>query len=44
MPIVTRPLVAAISVLCLCATAQAGDLSVVGTGDGIDLLRALGAA
>ena len=28
----------------LCATAHAGDLSVVGTGDGIDLLRALGAA
>ena len=25
-------------------TAHAGDLSVVGTGDGIDLLRALGAA
>jgi len=28
----------------LCATAYAGDLSVVGTGDGIDLLRALGSA
>jgi phosphate transport system substrate-binding protein len=30
--------------LLLCATAQAGDLSVVGTGDGIDLLRAVGTA
>ena len=30
--------------LGLCANAHAGDLSVVGTGDGIDLLRALGAA
>ena len=30
--------------LAFCAAAQAGDLSVVGTGDGIDLLRALGAA
>src|SRR5436853_7857887 len=30
--------------VCLAASAQAGDLSVVGTGDGIDLLRALGAA
>jgi phosphate transport system substrate-binding protein len=30
--------------LVFCAAAQAGDLSVVGTGDGIDLLRALGAA
>src|SRR5436853_4197684 len=30
--------------LCLAESAQAGDLSVVGTGDGIDLLRALGAA
>lgn len=28
----------------LCTSVQAGDLSVVGTGDGIDLLRALGAA
>ena len=28
----------------LCSGAAAGDLSVVGTGDGIDLLRALGAA
>ena len=27
-----------------CASVHAGDLSVVGTGDGIDLLRALGAA
>jgi phosphate transport system substrate-binding protein len=30
--------------IALCANAYAGDLSVVGTGDGIDLLRALGAA
>lgn len=28
----------------LCVNVQAGDLAVVGTGDGIDLLRALGAA
>jgi phosphate transport system substrate-binding protein len=34
----------AVSLVAICATAQAGDLSVVGTGDGIDLLRALGAA
>ena len=33
-----------VAVLGLCATVHAGDLSVVGTGDGIDLLRALGAA
>jgi phosphate transport system substrate-binding protein len=33
-----------IAVLSLCAKAHAGDLSIVGTGDGIDLLRALGAA
>jgi phosphate transport system substrate-binding protein len=32
------------AVLSLCATLSAADLSVVGTGDGIDLLRALGAA
>ena len=39
----TRLLLAApIAVMSL--TAHAGDLSVVGTGDGIDLLRALGAA
>src|SRR6476619_8273846 len=44
MPIVTRPLVASMAAFCLSATAHAGDLSVVGTGDGIDLLRALGAA
>jgi phosphate transport system substrate-binding protein len=30
--------------LGLCSAAAAGDLSIVGTGDGIDLLRALGAA
>src|SRR3954471_4477026 len=30
--------------LCLAANARAGDLAVVGTGDGIDLLRALGSA
>jgi phosphate transport system substrate-binding protein len=35
---------APVAALCLCANAYAGDLSVVGTGDGIDLLRALGAA
>src|SRR3977135_1810531 len=40
-----RALLAAPSaVLSLCAGAYASDLSVVGTGDGIDLLRALGAA
>lgn len=33
-----------VSLVGMCAAAQAGDLSVVGTGDGIDLLRALGAA
>lgn len=33
-----------LAVLSLCATVHASDLSVVGTGDGIDLLRALGAA
>jgi len=33
-----------LAVVSLCATLYAGDLSVVGTGDGIDLLRALGAA
>jgi phosphate transport system substrate-binding protein len=45
MSIVTRLLLAApIAAVCLSATAQGGDLSVVGTGDGIDLLRALGAA
>src|SRR5438270_4419530 len=41
---VMRLLAAPLAGLCLTATAQAGDLSVVGTGDGIDLLRALGAA
>jgi phosphate transport system substrate-binding protein len=30
--------------LSLCASVAAGELSVVGTGDGIDLLRALGAS
>src|SRR2546429_8560099 len=44
MPITMRLLAAPIAALCLSANAQAGDLSVVGTGDGIDLLRALGAA
>src|SRR5947209_12641857 len=39
-----RLLAAPLAGLCLTATAQAGDLAVVGTGDGIDLLRALGAA
>jgi phosphate transport system substrate-binding protein len=37
-------LAAPIAGLSLCVNAYAGDLSVVGTGDGIDLLRALGAA
>src|SRR5438270_13738818 len=41
---VMRLLAAPLAGLCLTATAQAGDLSVVGTCDGIDLLRALGAA
>src|SRR3954464_10406203 len=44
MPTAMRLLAAPIAALCLSATAQAGDLSVVGTGDGIDLLRALGTA
>jgi phosphate transport system substrate-binding protein len=45
MPIATRLLLAApIAVMGFCVNANAGDLSVVGTGDGIDLLRALGAA
>ena len=35
---------APVAVLGLCAAVHAGDLSLVGTGDGIDLLRALGAA
>src|SRR6202048_1207257 len=37
-------LAAPIALVGLCANLYAGDLSVVGTGDGIDLLRALGAA
>src|SRR5260370_36482406 len=37
-------LAAPIAALSLCANVHASDLSVVGTGDGIDLLRALGAA
>jgi phosphate transport system substrate-binding protein len=37
-------LAAPIAGLSLCASVYASDLSVVGTGDGIDLLRALGAA
>jgi phosphate transport system substrate-binding protein len=36
--------IAAVMAFGLCSGARAGDLSVVGTGDGIDLLRALGAA
>src|SRR5881394_2647518 len=44
MPIAMRLLAASFAALCLSANAQAGDLAVVGTGDGIDLLRALGAA
>src|SRR4051794_14112243 len=43
MPIVTR-LLLAVPIVLVGWSAQAGDLSVVGTGDGIDLLRALGAA
>ena len=35
---------APVAAIALSAAAQAGDLSVVGTGDGIDLLRAVGAA
>jgi len=45
MSIATRLFSAApIAAFGLCASAYAGDLSVVGTGDGIDLLRALGSA
>lgn len=33
-----------IAVLSLCAKANAGDLSVVGTGDGIEILRVIGAS
>ena len=44
MPIAMRLLAAPFAAVCLTATVHAGDLSVVGTGDGIDLLRALGAA
>jgi phosphate transport system substrate-binding protein len=43
MPILTR-LLLAVPVAVIGMSAHAGDLSVVGTGDGIDLLRALGAA
>src|SRR5690242_10369017 len=43
MPIATR-LLLAIPFAVFGLSANAGDLSVVGTGDGIDLLRALGAA
>jgi phosphate transport system substrate-binding protein len=43
MPIATR-LLLAIPIAAFGLSAHAGDLSVVGTGDGIDLLRALGAA
>jgi phosphate transport system substrate-binding protein len=39
-----RLLAAPVAALSLGASAYAGDLSVVGTGDGIDLLRALGSA
>ena len=39
-----RLFAAPVAALSLCASAYAGDLSVVGTGDGIDLLRALGSA
>src|SRR3954470_16292715 len=43
MPIATR-LLLAVPFAMIGLSAHAGDLSVVGTGDGIDLLRALGAA
>jgi phosphate transport system substrate-binding protein len=43
MPIATR-LLLAVPFAFIGVSAHAGDLSVVGTGDGIDLLRALGAA
>jgi phosphate transport system substrate-binding protein len=41
---VRRIWVATVIACGVCSGARAGDLSVVGTGDGIDLLRALGAA
>src|SRR5882672_61066 len=44
MSIATRVLVAVPLAVMSLSSLQAGDLSVVGTGDGIDLLRALGAA
>jgi phosphate transport system substrate-binding protein len=45
MSIALRALWAApVAAIALSAAAHAGDLSVVGTGDGIDLLRAVGAA
>jgi phosphate transport system substrate-binding protein len=45
MSIALRALSAApVAAIVLCATAHAGDLTVVGTGDGIDLLRAVGTA
>ena len=44
MPIALRLLAAPVAAMCFASAVQAGDLSVVGTGDGIDLLRALGAA
>jgi phosphate transport system substrate-binding protein len=43
MPIATR-LLLVIPFVLVGPSAHAGELSVVGTGDGIDLLRALGAA
>ena len=43
MPLATR-LLLAVPLAVIGLNAHAGDLSVVGTGDGIDLLRALGAA
>ena len=44
MSVATRALLAIPLAMSLSAPLQAGDLSIVGTGDGIDLLRALGAA
>ncbi|MEA2871438.1 MAG: phosphate transport system substrate-binding protein, partial [Hyphomicrobiales bacterium] len=44
MSVATRVLVAVPLAVMSLSSLQAADLSVVGTGDGIDLLRALGAA
>ena len=44
MPFPLRLLAAPVAALSLSASAYAGDLSVVGTGDGIEALRVLGAS